>query len=274
MANPLSEEAANLRPSLLPGMLTMLAGNLNRDVATARLFELGEVFAAPGRTSDHIADVVETRALTLGLTSASLSATPLHSAADAPVFELKGAIESVASLFNLPGGPEALSFTTAGVPGWLEPGRSATAILNGVHLAHFGELARSEQVRRKLRQPVIVADLHVPTLLDLPLRKVTAHELSRFQAVERDFSFLFPDTLEWHTISAAIHALALPDLRSLAPLEIFRDPKGKSIAAGQHSLLLRTVFQSPDRTLREEELSAASNAIIATLTALDGVHRA
>ena len=44
LENPLSEEARLLRPSLVPGMLAMLAHNLNRDVREARLFEQGAIF--------------------------------------------------------------------------------------------------------------------------------------------------------------------------------------------------------------------------------------
>ncbi|HTC76488.1 MAG TPA: phenylalanine--tRNA ligase subunit beta, partial [Edaphobacter sp.] len=46
MENPLSEEASLLRPSLIPGMLNMLAHNLNRDVKDVRLFEQGQIFTA------------------------------------------------------------------------------------------------------------------------------------------------------------------------------------------------------------------------------------
>ena len=45
LGNPLSEEAGVMRPSLVPGMLTMIAGNLNRDVSDVRLFELGTAFS-------------------------------------------------------------------------------------------------------------------------------------------------------------------------------------------------------------------------------------
>ena len=44
LENPLSEEASVMRTSLAPGMLDMLAWNLNRDVAEARLFEMGSVY--------------------------------------------------------------------------------------------------------------------------------------------------------------------------------------------------------------------------------------
>jgi phenylalanyl-tRNA synthetase beta chain len=90
MENPLSEEASLLRPALAPGMLTMLAHNLNRDVREVRLFEQGQVFTGtPTPDTAYIAKGHETPQLSLGLTSSSQQTTPLHSAADAPVFELR-----------------------------------------------------------------------------------------------------------------------------------------------------------------------------------------
>ena len=264
MENPLSEEASLLRPSLLPGMATMLAHNLNRDVRTVRLFEQGQTFT--GTTSA----VIETPTLALGLTAAAPQATPLHNAEQAPVFELKAAIESLASLFTLPGGPEALTFTTDSLPPWLEPSRGASALLNGTALAHFGELAATPSQQRKLRQPIFLAQLDLAPLYSLPLRKVTARDLSRFQSVERDFSFTLPDATPWHQIASALQALALPELQSLKPVEIYRDPKKNP---GVYSLLLRTVFQSHDRTLRDDELAVWSTRIIDTVTALGGTLR-
>src|SRR5208282_3953633 len=51
LGNPLSEEAGVLRPSLIPGMLTMISGNLHRDVADVRIFEVGTVFSG---TTDRV----------------------------------------------------------------------------------------------------------------------------------------------------------------------------------------------------------------------------
>jgi phenylalanyl-tRNA synthetase beta chain len=273
MENPLSEEASLLRPSLVPGMLNMLAHNLNRDVKDVRLFEQGQTFTGTiPADGSFISDVHESPQLSLGLTGHA-APTPLHSASDAPFFELKGAIESVISLFTPPGGPAALSFSPV-APRWLEPGRSATAILNNHPIAHFGELAHSQKDARKLRQPIYLAQLDLAALYELPLKKITAHDLSRFQAVERDFSFTFPDTMQWHTIAASIHALAIPELQRLTPTEIFRDPKGKSVPSAHYALLLKCVFQSHDRTLRDDELTTWWSTIITTLTHLGGVIRA
>jgi phenylalanyl-tRNA synthetase beta chain len=259
LENPLSEEAANLRPSLLPGMVTMLAHNLNRDVLTARLFEAGALFTGSAASVDEL------ESLALGLTGA-VPATPLHSAQDAPFFELKGAIESLLGLFETP----TPHFTTDSISGAFEPGRAAVVTLDNKPIATFGQLASSEATKRKLRQPVYLAEIRLDELLQLPLRHVLARELSRFQAVERDFSFTFADATQWHAIATAIHALAIPELQRLEAVEIFRDPKKNP---GHFSILIRVVFQSNDRTLVDTELAAWSSAIITTLQSLGGVLR-
>jgi phenylalanyl-tRNA synthetase beta chain len=271
MENPLSEEASLLRPSLVPGMVTMLAHNLNRDVREVRLFEQGQIFTAtipPDGT--FISNVHEAAQLSIGLTTAHPQPTPpLQIAADAPFFELKGVIESLLSLFTLPGGPTALVFTSE-APAWLQPGRSATALLNNHPIAHFGELVHTQRDARKLRQPIYLAQLDLAALYELPLKKITAHDISRYQAVERDFSFVFPDTTQWDAVASAIHALAIPELQSLKPIELWRDRKKHP---GVYSLLLRTIFQSNDHTLRDEELTDFWTRIIAALTALGGTIR-
>jgi phenylalanyl-tRNA synthetase beta chain len=272
LENPLSEEARLLRPSLVPGMLAMLAHNLNRDVRDVRLYEQGAVFTGSA------AEVVESPGLSLGLTG-DLPATRLHNAKDAGVFELKGVVESLLSLFAA--SPDALNASAAegltfssDVPAWIEPGRGATAQLGGAAIACFGELAATVREARKLRQPVYLAEVDLEALYRLSLRRATARELSRFQAVERDFSFVFPDAVTWASIDGTLRGWKLGELRSVRPVEIFRDPKGKAVAVGSYSLLLRVVFQSSERTLTEEEITRWTEWIVAQLKGLGGTQRA
>jgi phenylalanyl-tRNA synthetase beta chain len=266
LENPLSEEARLLRPSLAPGMVTMLAHNLNRDVREARLFELGAVFLGMGDDAGGVDRVIEEARLSLGLTG-ELAATRLHSAKDAGVFELKGVLESLVSLFAVPA--EGLAFS-AEVPAWLEAGRSATALLGGRAVAWFGELAAREREARKMRQPVYVAEIDLEALYGLSLRQATARELSRYQVVERDFSFTFADGVAWKTVAEAIEALGIAELTRFMPVEVYREAKGNAVKAGHYALLLRCVFQSHERTLVEEELTGWSARVIAALTGLGG----
>lgn len=260
LENPLSDEAANLRPSLLPGMVTMLAHNLNRDVLHVRLFEAGATFTGTQEA------VTEALSLSIGLTGDPAWTPPY--AVDAPLFfELKGALESVLALFE----SGQVIASAAALPATFEPGRAATLFASGRPVATFGQLAVAEAARRKLRQPVYVATLDLASLLNLPLRHPLAHEISRFQAVERDFSFTFPDTVLWSAIATAVEALHLPDLHSLSVVEVWRDRKKYP---GVFSMLIRTVFQSTERTLVDTELADCQASIIARLEALGGTLRA
>ena len=257
LENPLSEEAANLRPSLLPGMLTMLAHNLNRDTATARLFEAGHIFATSGQ------EVTETLSLALGMTGTEASTPPLNVAKDAPFYELKGAVEGLVGMFKI----SKVDFAADPLPLIYAPGRAAVALLNGRVVASFGQLTAAEEAKRKLRQPVWLAELDLSALLAYPLRQPIARELSRYQAAERDFSVTFPNSITWQAISSAIEALKIDELQKLLPVELWRN---EAKFPGVYSTLVRTHFQSHDRTLRDEELTAWSDAIITVLQALGG----
>ncbi|MGA8940776.1 MAG: phenylalanine--tRNA ligase subunit beta [Acidobacteriaceae bacterium] len=287
MGNPLSAEAGMLRPSLAPGMATMLALNLHRDVNAVRLFEMGTVFG--GST----VEVTEKVGLALGATGAA-SASALYKAEDALFYEVKGALEALLAKFanpvdlvvakfsgEKPAGSaltDAVRFDSDELPAWIAPGRGARVLLGGEVVAVFGELSAVELSARKLRQPCVLATVDAQRLLGAALRQPVSRELSRFQAVERDFSFVFSDAVTWAAIDEALHAmdagLKSEELRSVRPVEIFRDAKGKAVAAGSYSLLLRVVFQSNERTLTEEEIARWTEWVVAKLKGLGGMQRA
>jgi phenylalanyl-tRNA synthetase beta chain len=262
MGNPLSEEAGMLRPSLVPGMATMLAHNLHRDVSDVRLFELGTVFT--GST----AKVDEANGLAIGATGAAV-ATALHGADDALFYEMKGAVEALLAKFA-----GAVTFDAEQLPAWIEAGRGARVLLDGAPVAWFGELNSVEAQRRKLRQTCVLAEVRAAALLARALRQPASRELSRFQPVERDFSFVFPDAVRWEAIASALTALNVAEMLSVAPVEIFRDAKGMAVAAGHYSALVRVRFQSNERTLTDDEIGGWSESVVGALTKLGGVQRA
>ncbi len=128
-------------------------------------------------------------------------------------------------------------------PAWLHPGRSARAVADGMTVAWFGQLHPAEAQQRKLRQSVYVGEIYLDRLYRLPLRQPIAPELSRFQPVERDFSFVFADAVRWQAIAEALGNLRIAELTRFAPREIFRGrlrQKGRqALPAGHFSILIR-----------------------------------
>ena len=262
MGNPLSEEAGMLRPSLVPGMLSMLAQNLHRGVQDAALFELGTVFTGSGVTATDRVD--ERLSLAFGATG-SLGHAP------ADFYTVKGIVEALAAQFNarlhyVDRFPPALGL----MPRWLHPGRAARLVMDGATIAFFGQLHPDVAAARKIRQTIVLGEVRLDRLLALGLRHPIPRELSRFQPVRRDFSFLLPISVPYSDVSAVLNDLRIAELHHFEPAEVRLLPSGQNEAGAQYSLLLRTVFQSLERTLREEELQAWGQHIEAAVTGLGG----
>jgi phenylalanyl-tRNA synthetase beta chain len=254
LGNPLNEEAGVLRPSLVPGMLAMIAGNLNRDVNDVRLFELGTVFSGATEKVD------ERPALAFG----AVGNLPEESALDAgraiEFHDVKGMVEQVLARFEM----RAMYFdrfpADAGLtPEWLHPYRAARVVADGATVGWFGQLHPREAAARKLKEAVLVGELYLDRLYKLAIRKPIAREISRYQSVRRDFSLVLDESIAWETIDRAMAELRIPELVDWRVREVFRDAR---LGKDEYALLLGATFQAPDRTLREEELQSFQARIV------------
>ena len=267
--NPLSEEASLMRSSLVPGMLDMLAYNLNRGTEIVRLFEIGDIYEAAGpaaREHPRICLAATLRALGYDLPSGAL----LDKSRDglgADAFRLfKGDLETLLTQFA----HGSLAFDSE-TPDYYARGHSAKVSMDGEVVAQFGALDAATAAGRKLRQEVFMAEIFADRLYSRPLREIAYRPFARFPAVERDFSFLFAQETTFAKIAASVDRLRLENLRSFQPVEVFR---GGAVASGKYSILVRARFQSFDRTLREEEVNDWSVKIVEALTGLGGAQRA
>ena len=271
LENPLSEEASVMRTSMAPGMLNMLAWNLNRDSESVRLFEMGHVYEMSG------GERTEPARACLGATLAAVKESlPVggvldvskgeHAAAAEAFRSFKGDVENLLSAFACDG----MSFDRQTAE-YFHPGRSARVSMDGAVVAQFGQVAESVKAERKLRQDVFLAEIDLERLHAVGLREVRFAPLTKYPAVERDFSFVFGDEVEFEAMRRAITGLRLSALRAFAPVEIFR---GGAIEKGKYSILLRARLQSEEATLRDDQIAQWSGEIVGALKKLGGVQRA
>jgi phenylalanyl-tRNA synthetase beta chain len=264
LANPLSDEASVMRTSMVPGMLNMLPYNLNRGRDNVRLFEAGNVFEASG------AKALEMKRISIGATgnvddvvrglAAGAAARPFS------FFDLKGDLETLLAPFS-----HWTLYYDVQTADYYHPGRSARAVLDGATVAQFGQIHPDVAAARKLRQDVFVAEIYLDRLYQHDLRQVRYEALPRFPAVERDFSFVFDDGVEFEKIHQSVSKLGIAELRSFAPVEIYR---GEKVDAGKYSILMRAKLQSSERTLRDDEVAQWAGQIAKALEGLGGVRRA
>ncbi len=257
LGNPLNEEAGVMRPSLIPGMLAMVAGNLHRDVSDVRLFELGTVFNGSAEKVD------ERPALAFGAAGAVPELSALNSARALEFHDVKGVVEQLLERFQV----RTIDFDRfspeAGLmPAWLHPYRAARVNADGVTIGWIGQLHPTEAAVRKIKEPVLLGEIYIDRLYKLPLRKPAARDISRFQSVRRDFSLILDRSTPWQSIDQALAGLQIPELVDWRAREVFHDAKR---GAHEYSLLLGVAFQAPDRTLRDEELQSFQTQIVAAV---------
>jgi phenylalanyl-tRNA synthetase beta chain len=256
LRNPLNEEASMMRTSMVPGMLNMLAYNLNRGTNDARLFEIGSVY-------EYVGDKpLETERASVGATGHALPPNVHQTGRAYSFFDMKADIETLLGNFQ----HDSLSFDAKPAE-YYHPGRSARAVMDGVMVAQFGQIHPEIAAARKFRQEVFVGELYLDQLYRQRLRQPRYEALPRYPGMERDFSFTFSDSVLFSQIEGAVTSLGIAELRSFTPVEIFR---GGAIPAGKYSLLLRATFQSGERTLREDEVAQWSSQIIRSLEPLGG----
>jgi phenylalanyl-tRNA synthetase beta chain len=260
LANPISDEAAVMRTSLLPGMLQMLAWNLNRGNADVRLFEAGHVFERVGEKVD------ERKRISLGATGNADAGTWDRKPRAYSFFDMKGDIEALLSAFQ----HHSLYFDEYTAE-CFHPGRSARAVMDGATVARFGQLHPDLAAARKIKQDVYVGEVYLDRLYQHALCEPHYTPVPRYPAVERDFSFVFEDAVTFEKIRTAVESLRISELRSFTPAEVFR---GGAVPQGRYSVLLRAEFQSAERTLRDEEVAQWAQQIVKQLEKLGGTMRA
>jgi len=234
--NPLIEDQAVLRPSLVPGLLAALERNLRGGAKSIRLFELGRVYLA-GEERVHLA------AILTGDTQMASWRDPAPRKTG--LFDLKGCLELL--------GLEGLGFAPASMDGLL-PAMEIT--LAGKRAGSLGQLSLARL--RALDCPNAVS-LFELDLTGVRLHPIPSHiaPIPRYPAVTRDIAIIADAALPHASIEQVLRSANEPLLAGIELFDLFSDPAGVRIPADRKSLAYSLTFRAEDRTLITEEVNAA-----------------
>ena len=254
LANPIIEDAAWMRSTLLPGLLTSLRHNLNHGIRDVRLFEIGRIFSGLG--DQQLPQ--ERLALALIATGGALEEHRAQPERELDFFDLKGALEAAVDWMNL----SALQFAP-GSARHLRTGQTAVISSgDGKAIGTIGRLAENVAASYKFRQPVFVLELDLDALLSGPAKAIQYSPLPRYPSVMRDISLLVDRKVTLDEIFAAVNNQHVADCRSVKLVGTF---EGGNIQSTKRSVTLRLEYRSDERTLRDEEVEAYHSRLTAAL---------
>ena len=244
--NPLSEDQAVMRSSMVPGLLGAMGHNLAHQEKNLKLFEIGKIYQARG--TDQLPEETEMLA---GLWTGVRYHPSWHGREiECDFFDLKGAVEA---LF------QALGVTPMEVIGesdpscrYTRPGHTGRIRCDGRDLGLLGEIHPEVRKRYELRQTAFIFELNVDQLLPLITGRKTSRPIPRYPSVSRDITLIVDQQLETQGILNRVMQIGDELIESLHLFDVFQ---GKPIPEGKKSISFRIVYRAADRTLEDEDVN-------------------
>lgn len=254
LSNPIDATQAEMRTTLLGGLLDSITRNLNHGTRNVRLFEIGKCFTLqPGQERP-----LEVENIALVATGARNETDWQAATARYDFYDFKGALEALAESLNL---PKIIFAPVTSLP-YLHPGRAAVISLGNELVGQAGQLHPHLTTRYKFKQPIFIAELNFGMLLGAEAKEARYQPLPKFPTVLRDIAVLVDRSIAWATIESTIRALEIPQLENLRLFDLYA---GKELPKGKHSVALSLRFRAADRTLTEAEINDMYERVVNTL---------
>jgi phenylalanyl-tRNA synthetase beta chain len=246
ITNPLSEDHSAMRTTLLPGLLATAQRNVARDRSSLALFEMGRVFLSNGP------DIQPEERLHLGVLLAG-DLAPKTWRSDPKVADfyvvkglLAGVLEALGVDWRL----------VDGGPSFLHPGRAAEVLIDASDAGYLGEvhpLVARDFGLGELERPPAVFEIELGLALEAAEKTERRFvDLITYPPVYQDIAVVVDEAVEAQTVLDCVRTAAAPELRSVRIFDLYR---GEQVGQGKKSLALRLEFQSPDRTLTDEDVA-------------------
>ncbi len=265
LANPISSDMSDMRPSLLPGLVLAAQRNADRGTGDVALFEVGQIFRGIRPEDQKIAASGVRR----GTASVKGSGRNWQDAARAvSVYDAKA---DALALLEALGAPVDKFQIVAGAPGWFHPGRSGTIQLGPqTVIGWFGEFHPETLEALDVAGPLAGFELildQLPAPRARPTRTKPPLEAQPFQSVTRDFAFVVDRGVEAARI---VRAALSADKALIAGAVVFDIFEGDAIGADKKSVAIEVTLRPSDRTLTDQEIDAVSARLIAQVSKATG----
>ena len=251
--NPISSDMGIMRPSLLPGLIKSAARNINRGQKNLQLFEQGHIFFSKKGKDSH-----EISCLAALATGPYPNSVWKDSGKAFDFYDLKGALESLADHFQV-----ELEFRS-GNHNFLDTGRQAVDVFaKGQFIGYLGRLMPILSDRWNLNTETCVFELNMEGLAAAIPDRTRFQPIPKYPETYRDISILVDQTVPSQTISELIRQTSGPLIRRV---ELYDQYQGKKLPPGKKSLTFALSFQSPEKTLTDDEVNPIFTRIVENLS--------
>lgn len=254
LLNPLSDDQAVMRTTLVPSLLETAARNMAYRTIDLALFELRPVF------SPVVGEELPRESLRLtALISGRREPTGwAQQAVACDFFDIKGVVEDLLAQLNV----HDPRWPVEHGERFYHPGKSCAVEVGNSRVGTLGEVHPEVLRAFEIPQPVYLLDLDAETLFALAGGHPGFRPLSRYPDVERDSALLIDESISAQQVLDVLRQVRLKDLEDIVLFDVYR---GQSLPPGKKSLAIRARYRALDRTLTDEIVQGLHGKLVQAL---------
>lgn len=243
--NPLGDDTAYMRTTLIADALKVMATNLKHKNKNVKIFEIDKVYLPKELPLTELPE--ERKKMVLAM-----------SGDDADFYRLKEIVENIFEICRVEGGIDVV----AGGEPYFHPGRKALMMLGDKLVGQLGEIHPDVQENFGIPEKVYVAQMDMESLFEASGTKIRFAPLPKYPAIERDIAITVDKDAEAGTIRKAI---LKNGGKYIENVELFDVYEGEQLERGKKSLAYALTFRSATGTLTDENIAKDMKRILANL---------
>ncbi len=250
ISNPIASDLDEMRPSLVPNLLSAVKRNQDRGIKDVQLFEVGPEFYSTVPN--------EQRMVASGVRAGSFY--PRHFLTDnrsVDVFDAKAdALEGLLAI----DAPKNLQVARR-APSWYHPGRSGSFVLGKNVVAHFGEIHPKILKVFDIKTPVVAFEIYMDNVPQSRTKSKAQKllKISNLMPFARDFAFVMDKDVESAKVLSAISNV---DKEKITNVVVFDVYEGDKLPENKKSLAIQVMISPFEKTMTDKEIEILSVQII------------
>jgi phenylalanyl-tRNA synthetase beta chain len=250
--NPLTEDQAVMRTSLVPGILETMHYNLARQTKNLKIFEIGKIFLK----ADQQALPREPEMLIALWTGARTDASWHSREIPCDFFDIKGAVEALVQALNM----ENIRFASMADDAceYTRPGHTAQITASDAAVGLVGEIHPRVSEAYDLKQTAFIFELDLEKITGLIPETRNSKPIPRYPAIYRDITIIVDRGIETQTVLGAVENFQEKLTENLHLFDVF---EGDPIAADKKSVSFRITYRSPGKTLEDDDVNDLHKSI-------------
>lgn len=256
LTNPLSADMADLRTSLLPGVLSVVARNLNKGVKDLALFEIGNVFQRLNKNKiESFEDFNENQNLIFILSGKETGKTWNSAEKGFDFYSLKGILKAFIQKISLDNVLTDSYYSDVNSKYDL----NITFVHNSEPIGAGGKVKKHILQMFEIDQDVFCFEFNLDKLKQIPVQPKKFTEPLKYPKVIRDFAFIFDISVQYGDVNDYILTSSSSLLKKVDLFDVF---ESETLGAGKKSMAFTLEFFDESRTLTEEEVEKEFNVLI------------